>query len=222
MTGKMRWLGLMALATVAGSQGAWGATVSVFTDIRPTVNTKVFRDYNTADWNVSYNPAPAPVQNLSGGLSAWTYGAAALDPKINYADGAGAWDHAQYPWVRMRYKQSAAHGNVLIWEQPARGGEGITLLASTGLIESHGNPPNPNPNGQGYRIDPFNNAQAGDVFTADYVLVDTFETVGLGEWDAAGDMNGWTTANIGSVVVAAGAVAQIALVLVLRRRIPSQ
>jgi len=180
------------------------AAVTIYTDSGAT-NTLVFRDYNgTSDANVSYAPpATPPSQSVANGTSTWTYADIVNDPKIIYNDGAGAWDYAAYPWVRARFKQSRMDKNVpVIWENPAQGGEGVTLSpASTTFREGTGDPdstvtPPITPDGTGYRIDGFNDVEVGDWFTLDYVLVDAFETLGFGEWDAVGDVQDWVTPNI--------------------------
>ena len=202
------WLVAMALAAAAQA-----AVVGVYPVAGQSPDTIVFRDYNGGtDQNVSYNPggASSPTQAIAGGVSAWTYGVAVSDPKIIYNDGNGTWDHASYPWVRMRYSQSrGGAGSVYVWENPAQGCEGVAFGQSTALTEGHGNPDSTvasptTPNGSGYRIDGVGAAVANDVFAADYVLMDRFETLGLGEWDAAGDLNGWTVANAAGVNVANG------------------
>ncbi len=200
------FLMLSMILSVSAAQAA----VLMHVDVKPELNTTIFRDYNgTSDANVAYNPGPAsnyPTQNVSGGVSQWTYGAAVGDPKIIYNDGAGTYDFNAFPFVRMRYQQSRPGGTIGVWENPAQGGEATTLAQSTVFVESHGDPNStlnpPDFNGSGYRIDPFGSSLVGDVFTADYVMIDRFETIGLGEWDADGDLGGWTTPNITGVSVA--------------------
>ena len=169
-------------------------------------NTLIFRDYNgVSDTNVNYSPAPAPSQSVSGGVSTWNYANAISDPKIIYNDGGGTWDHAAYPWVRIRYQQSRTTGGGLtVWEQNAAGGQGISLPTSSVFLESTGNPGNPSPTGAGFRIDPFGSSQVGDSVALDYVMIDRYETIGLGEWDRAGDVQGWATPNNNSVTVSNG------------------
>jgi hypothetical protein len=184
---------LIVLTMAAASHAAPVVTVD-----SGATNTLVFRDYNgTSDANVTYNPAPAPSQAMANGTSTWTYAAALGDPKIIYNDGAGAWDHAAYPWTRFRFVQSRTTGGTAqYWENPARGGEGSSLGTAAALTEVTKDVPNATPDGTGYRIDPFSDTQIGDWFTLDYVLVDTYETLGRGEWDLVGDQQGWNLVNI--------------------------
>jgi len=186
------------------------AAVSVHKDVSAT-NTLVFRDYNgTSDANVSYSPpATPPSQSLANGTSTWTYAAVVADAKIIYNDGAGTWVHAAYPWARFRFMQNrTTGGDAQYWENPARGGEGSNLGTAAALTEATRDVPNPNPDGTGYRIDPiWNNTQTGDWFTLDYVLTDTFETLGFGEWDTVGDVQGWATPNITGVTVTNSTIA---------------
>lgn len=193
----------VTLAGVATTRAAPVVTVDPV-----STNTLIFRDYNgTSDSGVSYNPAPAPSQSLANGTSAWSYAAAVGDPKIIYNDGAGAWDHAVFPWARFRFQQSRTTGGaVQYWENPARGGEGSSLGTAAALTEVSRDTPNPAPDGTGFRIDPFAGTQIGDAFWLDYVLLDTFETLGFAEWDAVGDPQGWTTPNVSGVTVTNSAI----------------
>ena len=209
-----RVLAVMGIAVVLVGLAAatQAAVVGVYPVPGQSPDTIVFRDYNVSpDQNVRYSPsASPPSQSVSGGTSAWTYGAALSDPMIIYNDGNGTWDYETYPWVRMRYKQSlGVTGNPLVWENPAQGNEHVSFTQSTTFAEGHGDPDSAanastviTPDGSGYRIDPFQPSAASDVFTVDYVLIDRFETIGLGEWDAAGDQNGWTVADATGVSVA--------------------
>ena len=207
--------GVLAVGVVLGMSAGARAAPVVTVDMVAN-NTLIFRDYNgTSDWNISYNVAPT--QNVSGSVSTWTYGSAGGDPQIRYADGAGFWDHATYPWVRTRHQRSrTTGGNVVVWEQPAQGGEGVGLPASTTFVEGTGDPNSTVnaplvPNGHGYRVDPVDAAAAGDVFTMDYVLMDRHETLGLGEWDKVGDIGSWNPVNIGNVSVSNSIIAGTAV-----------
>lgn len=197
---------MLPMAVAAGSLVALSTPASpvLYTDPAVT-NTVVFRDYNgSPDSGISYSPggASSPSQNITGGVSTWTYSGNVSDPKILYNDGGGTWDHASYPWVRARFQQSRTTGGFAqIWEQNAGGGQAIVLGPSGTLVESTGNPTNPAPNGNGLRIDPFTSSQNNDVFTLDYVMLDSSETLGLGEWDKAGDVQGWSTPNNTGITV---------------------
>ena len=183
------------------------ATPVLHTDIG-IPNTVIVRNYlNGSEGNIVYQgPTPAPGQTLSGGASSWTYSTGGGDPQIVYNDGAGTYDHAAYPWVRMRYQQNRA-AQAQAWENPAQGGEFINFPGSLSMSEVSGNPDSTvnapvTPDGSGIRFDPFPNAVDGDVFTADYLMLDRFQTIGLGEWDRAGDQQGWATPNISGASVA--------------------
>ncbi len=180
---------------LAGSPVRAGTVL--FVDPPKQANTVVFRDYaGSSDTNVRYHPGGAsnfPSQTVAGGTSTWTYSAAVSDPKIIYEEEDGAVDHATYPWMRMRYRQSKTNG-LNVWELPAQGGRSASYQPSTAFVEDHHDIPNPEPepSGQGFRIDPFGSTAVGDSFTADYLMLDRFETIGLGEWDRDGDLEGWS------------------------------
>jgi len=193
---------LTAVATCSLAAFVSTGSPVLYTDPAAT-NTLIFRDYNSgSDTNVSFGPAS---QSFSGGVSTWTYSGSAGDPKIIYNDGGGAWDHAAYPWVRARYQHSRTNGGALqVWEQNAAAGQFVAFSPSLALVEATGNPTNPSPSGAGFRMDPFGSALNGDSLSVDYVMIDRYETVGLAEWDKAGDAQGWSTPNNTGIAVSNG------------------
>lgn len=214
MSGHMRrrrgafWFGA-AVALLPAWPGAAQVTLTV--DSPQVAHPIIVRDFNgSSDANVNFsnNGSPtAPVQVVSGGVSEMTYNADLGDPRIVWNDGNGTYDHSAYPYARVRYQQSTtARGNPQIWENPARGGEASNLVATTSWTEFRGDIPNPTPNGSGFRIDPFSTTVSNDIFRLDYIMIDAVETIGLGEWDREGDLNGWSVASGTNISVAGSAV----------------
>jgi hypothetical protein len=212
----------IALLLAAGAAASAAPTLHV----DPTgVNTLIFRDYtggsdpNAPTFNANWSHASTTAtqvgsslaQSVSGGASLFTFnlspaGSQVIDPRVEYNDGAGAWDHGVYPWVRMRFQQSTtARGTVQLWERPAEGGEGIDLSTASTYTERRGNPDsdanvsNIPSNNSGFRFDPFSIAADGDAIAVDYIMIDRYETFGMGEWDRDGDANGWNYSANGAI-----------------------
>lgn len=207
----LRRVGFGVLGTVVLAGEMW-AQVSLTVDSPQVAHPIIVRDFNGAtDANVFFSnngTTTSPVQVVSGGASTFTYNGSVGDPRIVWNDGSGTYDHAAYPYARVRYQQSTTgQGVPQIWENNAVGGQSTNLTASTAWTEFHGDIPNPSPTGSGFRIDPFSSAASNNVFSLDYIMIDAVETVGLGEWDREGDLNGWSVGNGTNVAVAGGAIA---------------
>ncbi len=194
--------------------------------VDPTgVNTLIFRDYNgasdpnaptfAANWvhasTTATQAGSTLVRTIANGESIFAFdlspdGSQVVDPRIEYNDGTGSWDQATYSWVRFRFKQSTtARGGLQVWERPAEGGEAISLGTASSYVERGGNPntdanaSNTPSNQSGYRFDPFDTAVDGDAVTLDYIMMDRYQTFGMGEWDRAGDVNGWNYSANGAI-----------------------
>lgn len=203
------------LCAAACVVGLWASPlpgqVSVTVDSPDVPQPIIVRDFNgSSDANVFFSnngTTTSPVQVVSGGASTFTYDGTVSDPRIVWSDGNGTYNHAAYPYVRVRYQQSTtAQGAPQIWENLAVGGQHSNLNATTSWTEFRGDIPNPNPNGSGFRIDPFSNTVSNNVFSIDYIMMNAVDTIGLGEWDREGDLNGWSIGNSTNVSVAGGVV----------------
>jgi len=203
----------MCLAACA--VGLWASPlpgqVSLTVDSPFVAHPIIVRDFNgSSDANVFFSnngTTTSPVQVVSGGASTFTYESSVGDPRIVWNDGAGTYNHAAFPYVRVRYQQSTnAQGAPQLWENPAVGGQSSNLSATTSWTEFRGDIPNPSPNGSGFRIDPFSNTVSNNVFSLDYIMINAVNTIGLGEWDREGDLNGWSIGNSTNVSVTGGAV----------------
>ncbi len=187
----------------------WGQAVPpLFTDLGIN-NTIIVRDFNSAGASpVLYGGGAAPAETTSGGVSTFTYTAAAGDPMIILNSPAGTFDFATFNWARLRYRSTSGPQ---IWENSAVGGQSFTGATSpTNFLEQRGDPGNPNPTGSGYRIDPVGSVGTGVTYTfeLDYLMADRMQTIGLGEWDADGDLRGasalWTSSQTGPLTAANG------------------
>lgn len=170
-------------------------------------NTIIVRDFNgTGAAPVSYGGGAAPTETNAGGVSTFSYTGVATDPMITFT--GGSFDFATFNWTRMRYRGSAGPQ---LWENSAATGQNITGNASaTTFLEARGDPANPNPTGTGYRIDPVGSVTESTPYTfeLDYLMADRTQTIGLGEWDADGDLRGasalWSSSQTGPLTAAAG------------------
>lgn len=184
------------------------AVPPLFTDLGIN-NTLIVRDFNSAGAApVTYGGGTPPAETTSGGVSTFTYTAAAGDPMIILNNPAGTFDFATFNWTRLRYRSTSGPQ---VWENSAVGGQSFTGAASsTTFLEARGDPGNPNPTGSGYRIDPVSSVATGTTYTfeLDYLLADRTQTIGLGEWDADGDTRGasaaWSSSQTGTLTAASG------------------
>lgn len=173
-------------------------------------NTIIVRDFNTAGATpVTYGGGTAPTETNAGGVSTFTYTATAADPMIILNNPAGTFDFATFNWTRLRYRSTSGPQ---IWENSAVGGQSFTgAVSATNFLEQRGDPGNPNPTGSGYRIDPIGSVGAGVTYTfeLDYLMADRTQTIGMGEWDAEGDLRGaggslWSSSNTGALTASGG------------------
>lgn len=187
------------------------AAPALFTDLGIN-NTIIVRDFNAAGAApVLYSGGGAPTESNANGVSTFTYTLAAGDPMIILNSPAGTFDFATFNWARLRYRSTSGPQ---IWENSAVGGQSFTgsVSAST-FLEQRGDPANPNPTGSGYRIDPVSSVVAGTPYTfeLDYFVADRTQTIGLGEWDAEGDLLGasggaWSATNVTGLTVSGGVI----------------
>ncbi len=202
---------LHSLAVVGwglSAQVAMGAP-GLFTDLGVT-NTIIVRNFNGVGASpVSYGGGTAPAETNTGGVGTFAYTEAAGDPMITFTNPAGTFGFASFNWARLRYRSTSGPQ---IWENSAVTGQSFTGNASASVfLEARGDPSNPNPTGSGYRIDPVSSVVAGTPYTfaLDYLVADRTQTIGLGEWDADGDVAGasgsaWTATQSGALTVANG------------------
>lgn len=187
------------------------AAPGLYTDLGIS-NTIIVRDFNGVGIGpVIYAGGAAPVETNAGGVSTFTYTAFAADPQITLNSTAGTFDFASYNWTRLRYRSTSGPQ---IWENSAVGGQSFTGASSASVfLEQRGDPANPAPSGSGYRIDPVSNVADGGNYTfeLDYLMADRTQTIGLGEWDADGNLGGanganWAGGNINNLTVANGVI----------------
>lgn len=190
------------------TQQAAGAP-GLFTDLG-IANTIIVRSFNGAGVTPAvYGGGTAPAETNAGGVSTFTYTEAASDPMITFTNPTGTFDFATFNWARLRYRSTSGPQ---IWENSAVTGQSFTGNASASVfLEARGDPSNPNPTGSGYRIDPVSSVAANSTYTfeLDYFVADRTQTIGLGEWDADGDVAGasgsaWTATQSGALTVANG------------------
>lgn len=207
LSGRCPWL--LCLWLVCGC--CLNAAPPVFTDLGIS-NTLIVRDLNgTGSGPVLYGGGVAPAETNAGGVSTFSYTGAATDPMIIMNSPGGTFDFATYNWARLRYRSTSGPQ---IWENPAVGGQSFNGNASgANFLEARGDPANPVPAGSGYRIDPVSSVVAGTPYTfeLDYFVADRTQTIGLGEWDADGDVNGasgsaWVGSNLTGLTVSGGVI----------------
>jgi hypothetical protein len=211
MTAVRMRLSLLLLVIVSLVSTRSFAAPGLYTDLGIS-NTIIVRDFNGVGIGpVIYAGGGAPVEANAGGVSTFTYTTFAADPQIILNNPAGTFDFATYNWTRLRYRSTSGPQ---IWENSAVGGQSFTGATSpTVFLEQRGDPANPVPSGSGYRIDPVSSVAEGGNYTfeLDYLMADRTQTIGLGEWDADGNLGGangsnWAGTNITGLTVANGVI----------------
>lgn len=139
----------------------------------------------------------------AGGLLTVTTSAGSSDPQILLNNTvAPPFQTEEFTNLRIRQRGTVA-GPMDFFPQPAAGATRVAFTGTTAFTEKQGTFPNTDAtNRLGFRLDPINNG-AG-TFDFDYVMIDKVPTIGLAEFDAAGDSQGWTTNQISGVSVASG------------------
>ncbi|MFT5410909.1 MAG: hypothetical protein ACI9NC_003642, partial [Verrucomicrobiales bacterium] len=135
----------------------------------------------------------------AGGVSAVTMPAGAADPQFQYLTPGGPFDPNQYPFMRIQSQGSAA-GASQVFPLPANGATVLPYTTGNTFSESQLQFAQPL-NGTGLRIDPLGGGTGGtETFSYDYLMLDRFQTIGLGEFDRDGGLDGWTPAANGHLI----------------------
>ena len=199
------------------ASGVIAATLAVNSAIAFTVGVDLvpvsttFDDFNDGI-DTATNFSNASTGGETGGVASVVVGPGAPDPQVQFLSPAAInpFSVDDFPFFRLM-----ARG-------PGAGGQVFPLPPSGATVVGYGNGPNfaesrltfvtPGPNGAGLRIDPTNSGGAGpESYEFDYVHLDQYPTVSLGEFDRDGGQDGWIIAGNGHVVNAAATAATSAL-----------
>jgi len=126
----------------------------------------------------------------AGGVSSATMPAGAADPQFQYPTPGGSFDPVVYPYMRVQ-SQGSVGGPSQVFPLPANGATVLNYTTSASFTEAQLQFAQPL-NGSGLRIDPLGGGTATtETFGYDYIMLDRFQTIGLGEFDRDGGLDGW-------------------------------
>ena len=178
---------LTTLALASLSAGAHAVTITV----DPAPITRVFDQFNDGVSSV------AGLSNMAdggeaGGVSNVTMPAGAFDPQFQFPTPGAPFDPNVYRYLRIQSRGTVAGGSQVFPLPPAAP---TVLSYGLGTTFSETQLEFVAPvNGTGLRIDPLGGGTAGtETFSYDYIMLDRFPTIGLGEFDRDGGLDGWTT-----------------------------
>lgn len=145
----------------------------------------------------------------AGGVSSVTMPAGAADPQFQYLTPGGSFDPAVYPYMRVQ-SQGSVGGPSQVFPLPANGATVLDYTTSASFTEAQLQFIQPL-NGSGLRIDPLGGGTATtETFGYDYIMLDRFQTIGLGEFDRDGGLDGWTPNQLDNISVSAATSSFIA------------
>ena len=128
----------------------------------------------------------------AAGVSTTGVPAGAPDPQFQYPTPGGAFDSNTYPYMRI-HTQGSVGVPSQVFPLPPAAPTVLNYTTTTSFSESQLQFVQPI-NGTGLRIDPIGGGTAGsETFGYDYIMLDRFPTIGLGEFDRDGGLDGWTT-----------------------------
>jgi autotransporter-associated beta strand protein len=171
------------------------------------VRTIVVDDFNDGSFTpYSVVPGGSIAFTESGGTVNGTIAANTGDPNFRIPSGSMSLDAVRYPYYRMR-ENGDFEGNLQVFYSGPGAGESEprsftfgSIGATNGYVERRNsfNLTNLSPASTVTRLrfDPTGSTGATAAnFNYDYVIVDRYQTMGLGEFDRGNDLQGWTAGN---------------------------
>ena len=135
----------------------------------------------------------------AAGVSSVTMPPAAADPRFQYPTPGAPFDANTYPYMRVQSSGSVA-GASQVFPLPAAGPTVLNYATSAAFSESQLTFVQP-VNGTGLRFDPLGGGSAvTETFNYDYIMLDRFRTIGLGEFDRDGGYDGWSLSGNGHLI----------------------
>jgi hypothetical protein len=192
----------MKSAALATSLIAASATLAnAFTvSVDPASLTRVFDNFNDGVDTSSNHGNMAPAGE-TGGINSQSMPSAAADPQFHYPTPGAPFSSANYPYLRVNSRGTVG-GASQIFPRPPAGPTVLGYATGTGFAESQlaFSAASPLPDGTGLRFDPLGGGTAiTEVFDFDYVMLDRVRTIGLGEFDHDGALDGWTISANGHI-----------------------
>ena len=174
--------------------GAMASAANAFTvnvDLVPL--TEVFDGFNDGiDTTGAFNNASSAGE--AGGVSSVTIPASASDPQFQYLTptAISPFRVDDHPFVRVQSRGSVG-GAAQLFPLPAAGGTVVDFNnTANNFGEARLTFVTPGPNGTGLRFDPLSNgATAAATFDYDYIHLDQYPTISIGEFDRDSGRDGW-------------------------------
>ena len=178
------------------------ATAGAFTiSIDPSPLTAIFDNFNdgvdTSGGFVNMSSA-----GEATGFASINMNAGAADPQVQFPTPGAAFNSASHPYLRINTRGTVG-GASQVFPLPPAGPTVINYSTTTAFAESQLAFANAGIGvaGTGLRIDPLGGGTATvERFDFDYVMLDSVRTIGLGEFDHDGALDGWTLAGNGHII----------------------
>lgn len=170
------------------------ATAGAFTlSVDPAPLTQIFDSFNDGvDTSTNFNNMSSAGE--AGGFASVNMNAGAADPQLQFPTPGAAFNSTSHPYFRVNTRGTVG-GASQVFPLPAAGPTVVGYSTTTAFAESQLAFANvaPGVSGTGLRIDPLGGGTAAvERFDYDYVMLDRVRTIGLGEFDHDGALDGWT------------------------------
>jgi hypothetical protein len=178
------------------------ATAGAFTlSVDPAPLTMSFDDFNDGvDTSGGFvNMASA---GEAAGFASINMNAGAADPQVQFPTPGAAFNSTTHPYFRVNTRGTVG-GPSQFFPLPPAAPTVVNYSTTTAFTESQLAFVNAAPGvaGTGLRIDPLSGGTAAvERFDFDYVMLDSVRTIGLGEFDHDGALDGWSLAGNGHII----------------------
>lgn len=178
------------------------ATAGAFTlSVDPAPLTQIFDSFNDGvDTSTNFNNMSSAGE--AGGFASVNMNAGAADPQLQFPTPGAPFNSTSHPYFRVNTRGTVG-GASQVFPLPAAGPTVVGYSTTTAFAESQLSFANvaPGVSGTGLRIDPLGGGTAAaERFDYDYVMLDRVRTIGLGEFDHDGALDGWTIAGNGHII----------------------
>ena len=170
------------------------ATAGAFTlSVDPAPLTQIFDNFNDGvDTSTNFNNMSSAGE--AGGFASVNMNAGAADPQVQFPTPGAPFNSTSHPYFRVNTRGTVGSPSQ-VFPLPAAGPTVVGYSTTTAFAESQLAFANvaPGVSGTGLRIDPRGGGTAAvERFDYDYVMLDRVRTIGLGEFDYDGALDGWT------------------------------
>jgi len=136
------------------------------------------------------------------GFASINMNAGAADPQVQFPTSGAAFNSTSHPYFRVNSRGSVG-GPSQVFPLPPAAPTVVNYSTTTTFTENQLAFVNTGPgvNGTGLRIDPLGGGTGiVERFDFDYVMLDSVRTIGLGEFDHDGALDGWSLSGNGHII----------------------